>query len=82
MVCQVALWVRVPRERNELGGSMFKVGDLVWSLTHSIIENEVIIRRLAIIIALDYDDYNPYIIKLVACGREGRTSQKYLEPMG
>ena len=59
-----------------------KVGDLVWSLTNSIIGNEVIERRLAIILVMDYDDSNPYIIKLVACGREGRTSRKYLEPLG
>ena len=56
-----------------------KVGDLVWSLAFRI--DEVIQRRLAIILAMDYDDSNPYIIKLVACGREGRTSRKYLEPM-
>ena len=59
-----------------------KVGDLVWSLTHSIIGNEVIESRLAIILVMDYDDSNPYIIKLVACGRQGRTSRKYLEPLG
>ena len=59
-----------------------KVGDLVWSLTNSIIGNEVIERRLAIILVMDYDDSNPYIIKLVACGREGRTSRRYLEPLG
>ena len=59
-----------------------QVGDLVWSVTHSVIGNEVIERRLAIILVMDYDDSNPYIIKLVACGRQGRTSRKYLEPMG
>ena len=56
-----------------------KVGDLVWSLSDTTSDPK---KRLAIIIALDYDDYNPYIVKLVACGREGRTSGKYLEPMG
>jgi len=55
---------------------MFKVGDLVWSLSTTPHTNPK--RRLAIIIALDYDDYNPYFIKLVACGRQGKTSQKYL----
>ena len=55
-----------------------RVGDLVWSLSFDALGTK---RRLAIIIALDYDDYNPYIIKLVACGRQGKTSQKYLAPM-
>ena len=58
-----------------------KVGDLVWSL-ESNWKGENVKRRLAIIVALDYDDYNPYIIQLVACGRQGKTSRKYLEPMG
>ena len=55
-----------------------QVGDLVWSLHGDTTDPK---KRLAIIIALDYDDYNPYIIKLVACGRQGKTSRKYLEPM-
>ncbi len=55
-----------------------QVGDLVWSLSSDALGTK---RRLAIIIALNYDDYNPYIIKLVACGRQGKTSQKYLEPL-
>ena len=56
-----------------------KIGDLVWSLDISW-KGTVLKRRLAIIIALDYDDYNPYVIQLVACGRQGKTSKKYLEP--
>jgi hypothetical protein len=57
-----------------------KVGDLVWCLSYDRYNmNRVIERRLAIIVALDYDDYNPYIIKLVACDRQGKTSRKYLE---
>ena len=42
--------------------------------------NRIIERRLAIITDMDYDDSNPYTIQLVACGRQGRTSRKYLEP--
>ncbi len=56
-----------------------KVGDLVWSLDMSW-KGAVLKRRLAIIIALDYDDYNPYVVQLVDCGRQGKTSRKYLEP--
>ena len=56
-----------------------KVGDLVWSLSSDALGTK---KRLAIIVALDYDDYNPYIIQLVVCGRQGKTSRKYLEPMG
>ena len=56
-----------------------KVGDLVWSLSADTTDSK---KRLAIIIALDHDDYNPYIVKLVACGRQGKTSRKYLEPIG
>ena len=56
-----------------------KVGDLVWSLDMSW-KGTVLKRRLAIIVVMDYDDSNPYIIQLVACGRQGRTSSKYLEP--
>jgi len=63
-----------------------QVGDLVWSMSLSRNEQKtlgvVVEKRLAIIIALDYDDYNPYFIKLVACGRQGKTSRKYLEPLG
>ena len=58
-----------------------KVGDLVWSL-ESNWKGENVKRRLAIIVALDYDDYNPYVIQLVVCGRQGKTSRKYLEPIG
>ena len=57
-----------------------KVGDLVWSLAYEPCGIKIV-KRMAIILALDYDDYNPYIIKLVACGREGKTSRKYLEPI-
>ena len=61
-----------------------QVGDLVWSLTHDRYDmSEVIERRLAIIVKVGNRHLsNPYIIKLVACGRQGRTSRKYLEPMG
>ena len=58
---------------------MFKVGDLVWSLSGK--HRGEIQKRLAIIVALDFDDYNPYVVKLVACGRQGKTSQKYLAPI-
>lgn len=54
-----------------------KVGDLVWLL-----DGEDVKRRLAIIVAYDFHDYNPYFIQLVVCGRQGKTSRKYLEPMG
>ena len=57
-----------------------KVGDLVWSLAYEPCGIKIV-KRLAIILVMDYDDSNPYIIKLVACGRQGRTSRKYLEPM-
>ena len=58
-----------------------KVGDLVWCLSYDRYNmNRVIERRLAIITDMDYDDSNPYVIQLVACGRQGRTSRKYLEP--
>lgn len=58
-----------------------QVGDLVWSLLHRPHSNEVIMKRLAIILKVEPIYINPYIIKLVACGREGRTSKKYLEPL-
>ena len=57
-----------------------KIGDLVWSLEHSYFGG-VLKRRLAIIVSIDYDDYNPYIIQLVVTGKQGRTSKKYLEPI-
>ena len=58
-----------------------KVGDLVWCLSYDRYNmNRVVERRLAIITDMDYDDSNPYTIQLVACGRQGRTSRKYLEP--
>ena len=55
---------------------MFKVGDLVWSVC----PYGVLGRRLAIIVVMDYDDYNPYIIQLVATGEQGRTAKRYLAP--
>ena len=58
-----------------------KIGDLVWSLDISW-KGSVLKRRLAIIVSIDYDDYNPYIIQLVVTGKQGRTSRKYLEPIG
>ena len=53
-----------------------KVGDLVWSVC----PYGVLGRRLAIIVVMDYDDSNPYVIQLVATGEVGRTARKYLEP--
>ena len=55
-----------------------QIGDLVWSLSGN--HRGDIQKRLAIIVALNYDDYNPYVIQLVACGRQGKTSRRYLEP--
>ena len=56
-----------------------QVGDLVWSLSSDALGTK---RRLAIILKVEPIYINPYIIKLVVCGRQGRTSSKYLEPMG
>lgn len=53
-----------------------KVGDLVWSVC----PYGVLGKRLAIIVVMDYDDSNPYIIQLVATGEQGRTARKYIEP--
>ena len=58
-----------------------QVGDLVWSLLHRPHSNEVIMKRLAIIIEVKENYINPYTIQLVACGRSGVTSRKYLEPL-
>ena len=58
-----------------------RVGDLVWSVTYNFLGNKIMERRLAIIKEISNDKFNPYIIKLVACGRTGKTSEKYLEPM-
>jgi len=55
-----------------------KVGDLVWSLWTVKYTSK---RRLAIIIEVDNFYVNPYVIQLVACGFQGRTSKEYLEPM-
>ena len=54
-----------------------RVGDLVWSVC----PYGVLDKRLAIIVVMDYDDYNPYIIQLVATGEQGRTAKRYLAPM-
>ena len=61
-----------------------QVGDLVWALDlDKYGMGRVINRRLAIIRKIDNfrDSHNPYHIMLIACGREGRTSEKYLAPM-
>ncbi len=52
-----------------------RVGDLVWSVC----PYGISLRRLAIIVAVDYDDHNPYIIQLVATGEQGRTADRYLK---
>ena len=58
-----------------------RVGDLVWSLDlDKYGMGKVINRRLAIIRKIG-DSHNPYHIMLIACGRQGRTSEKYLEPV-
>ena len=54
-----------------------QVGDLVWSLSSDALGT----RRLAIIVVIDYDDSNPYIIQLVATGEQGRTAVRYLSLM-
>ena len=54
-----------------------QVGDLVWSVC----PYGVLGRRLAIIVVIDYDDSNPYIIQLVATGEQGRTAVRYLSLM-
>ena len=59
-----------------------QVGDLVWSLTHDKYDKrKVIERRLAIIKEVDNFYVNPYVIQLVVSGFEGRTSERYLEPV-
>jgi len=55
-----------------------KVGDLVWSLSSDTTDTK---RRLAIIIEVDNFYVNPYVIQLVVSGFEGRTSERYLEPV-
>ncbi len=65
--------------RNEV--IMFKVGDLVWSVTYNFLGNKIMKKRLAIIKQITNNKLNPYKIQLIACGREGVTSEKYLVPM-
>ena len=56
-----------------------QVGDLVWSLNFSSIDGTIIEKRLAIIVEIGADPYNPYWIQLISNGREGKTCEKYLE---
>ena len=59
-----------------------QIGDLVWSVhLDSFMQDTVVERRLAIIIDIEPRGNNCYTITLVACGREGRTSEKYLRKM-
>ena len=58
-----------------------QVGDLVWSLTpkHHL---SPVQRRLAIIREVeDWIDEPRYHITLLACGSEGHTYKKFLEPV-
>ena len=55
-----------------------KVGDLVWSKTYDANGDEVT-KRLAIIVEIGADPFNPYWIQLISNGREGKTCEKYLE---
>ena len=58
-----------------------QVGDLVWSLTPKHHFSPVQ-RRLAIIREVeDWIDEPRYHITLLACGSEGHTYKKFLEPM-
>ena len=54
-----------------------KGGDLVWSLSGN--HRGEIQKRLAIIVEIGDDPYNPYWIQLISNGREGKTCEKYLE---
>ena len=54
-----------------------KVGDLVWSLNFSL-DGTIIEKRLAIIVEIGADPFNPYWIQLISNGREGKTCEKYL----
>ena len=56
-----------------------KVGDLVWSLNFNSLDGTVIEKRLAIIVEIGADPFNPYWIQLISNGREGKTCEKYLE---
>ena len=55
-----------------------KVGDLVWSLNFNSF-GIITAKRLAIIVEIGADPFNPYWIQLVSNGREGKTCEKYLE---
>ena len=58
-----------------------RVGDLVWSLTPKHHFSPVQ-RRLAIIREVeDWIDEPRYHITLLACGSEGHTYKKFLEPV-
>jgi len=59
-----------------------KIGDIVWSLIW--FDNDmgrILEKRLAIIIDVEPRGNNCYTIALIVCGTQGRTSEKYLEPM-
>lgn len=56
-----------------------KVGDLVWSLNFSSLDGSIIEKRLAIIVEIGADPFNPYWIQLISNGQEGKTCEKYLE---
>ena len=55
-----------------------KVGDLVWSLVLNSLDGTIIEKRLAIIVEIGADPWNPYWIQLISNGREGKTCEKYL----
>ena len=55
-----------------------KVGDLVWSLVLSSLDGTIIEKRLAIIVEIGADPFNPYWIQLISTGQEGKTCEKYL----
>ena len=55
-----------------------KVGDLVWSLVLNSLDGTIIEKRLAIIVEIGADPFNPYWIQLISNGREGKTCEKYL----
>ena len=56
-----------------------KVGDLVWSLVLNYFDGTIREKRLAIIVEIGADPYNPYWIFLISNGKEGKTCEKYLE---
>ena len=55
-----------------------KVGDLVWSLVLNSLDGTIIAKRLAIIVEIGADPYNPYWIHLISTGKEGKTCERYL----